>query len=116
VKVIVCGSRHWDDWDTIRRELEALPAGSTVVVGSGAGAEVIAGALALHVGLQVRAFPADWDSDGSEAGAAQNQRMLEEERPDLVLVFHPNLEEGRATWDMFQRARLQGIEVRVIAG
>src|SRR5687768_13196303 len=94
VKTVVCGSRDWDDWDAIRGELERLPGGSTVVVGSGAGAEMIAGALALQLGLHVRAFPADWDWDGSAAGAEQNQRMLAEERPDLVLVFHPDLEES----------------------
>ncbi len=42
--------------------------------------------------------------------------MLEEHAPDLVLAFHPCLEQARGTRHMVEIARKAGVEVRVVTG
>jgi hypothetical protein len=42
--------------------------------------------------------------------------MLEEHAPDLVLAFHPCIEQARGTRHMVEIARKAGVEVRLVTG
>ncbi len=79
MKILVCGSRDWTERETIRAWLRKFPRGSTVIHGAARGADTIAGEEARALGFTVRAYPADWTTNGKAAGPIRNQRMLDEE-------------------------------------
>lgn len=111
--VLVCGSRFYSDYAKIYDYLKRLNA-SLVLAGGCRGADALAVRAAKALGVSFREFPADWDRFGKAAGPMRNQRMLDEGRPDLVVAFHPHLEQSKGTKDMIRRAEGQGIPVRLI--
>jgi hypothetical protein len=113
VRVIVCGSRAWQSYIPIRRELANLPPRSVVIHGAAAGADALAALAAKHLRLDVEPFPADWYGLGNAAGPIRNEKMLREGRPDLVLAFHHDIEKSRGTKDMVRRARESGVPVKI---
>lgn len=113
MKVLVCGSRDWEDWVAIEARLTALPAEHeevTILHGGARGADRCAGAVADLFGFAVRAFPADWEQHGKRAGILRNLQMLDEQ-PDLVIAFQRN--ESRGTQHTIDEARRRGIPVEV---
>jgi len=111
-RVLITGSRHYADEAIIRRELSAFPPGTVVIHGGASGADSLADRVAKQLGFEVVAVPADWKKHGKAAGPLRNQKMLDEQSPTIVLAFP--LEDSRGTWDMVQRARDAGVEVRVV--
>lgn len=83
-RVLVTGSRTWDDEDAIDGALflawsELQASGLPVVLVSGAcptGADAIAERLWSAHRLPVERHPADWTRDGQAAGFARNARMV----------------------------------------
>lgn len=111
--VLVCGDRFWTDKEKIRVRLGKLPAGTTVIHGAARGADSIAGAEAQEFGFKVMAVPADWAKHGKAAGPIRNREMLDQ-KPDLVIAFHPNLEGSKGTKDTVTEAWRRGIPVELI--
>lgn len=119
MKVLVCGSRDWGDFDTIFNALSCLPGEGTVRIIHGAAsrvlkgheqsADMLANSAASQLGFHVQRFPADW-SRGRRAGPERNRRMLDQQ-PDLVLAFQRN--GSRGTQDTIDEARRRGIPVEV---
>lgn len=110
--ILITGSRYWTNEALIRAVLEQLPRGSIVVHGHNPrGADAIADRIAQELGLEVRRYPADWDTHGKQAGPLRNQQMLDEQQPDEVHAFP--LPDSRGTWDMVRRARAAGVPVHV---
>lgn len=116
IKVLVSGDREWKDAQKIRDVLKALPSNTIIVHGNARGADKIAGKVALGLGMKVRVYPAKWDQYGKAAGPIRNQRMLDEEKPDMVIAFHSDLEKSKGTKDMVRRARTAGIARVVCTG
>lgn len=121
MKILVCGSRHWDDIETIARVLEGLPKhGVTIIHGAARGADMIAGEVARQLDWNVREYPAQWDKHGKAAGLIRNQVMLDREHLrdspiDLCIAFHNELDKQEGgTYDMVRRASLAGIPVRSV--
>lgn len=117
MKVLVTGSRDWDDEAAIRRAL--VDSHATIVVhgDNRAGADAIAKRIATQLGLEVRSYPARWNRYGLSAGPKRNQEMLDKEHKpllgdviDVVLAFPWVRSFG--TWDMMDRAEAVGLEVR----
>ncbi|KKM24095.1 hypothetical protein LCGC14_1608450, partial [marine sediment metagenome] len=102
----------WLGWAAIERELKRLPAGTTVIHGAARGADTIAAALGVRMGLHVKAVPAEWEQFGRAAGPIRNKWMLQME-PDLVLAFHSDIRQSKGTANMITIARKKGIEVRL---
>lgn len=105
MKVLITGSRSWDDYELIHDELKKLPANSTIVHGNCKGADIIAGEIAKEMGFIVREYPADWVKYGKAAGPIRNRHMatsehLPESPIDLCLVFHDCIETSTGTKDM----------------
>lgn len=106
MRVLVCGGRDWDDWESVYRELDKRS--PTMVINGGAmGADQNARMWARDKNVPCVTLEADWTRLGRRAGPIRNQAMLDELRPDLVLAF-PG---GRGTADMVRRARKAGVEV-----
>lgn len=110
MKVVVCGSRSWDDYETIFERLSLLPDGSQVIHGDCRGADRLAGQAAQTLGLPVTAIRAEWERLGRSAGAIRNQKMLDL-RPDLLLAFWDGSSPG--TGGMIEQALQRGVVVDI---
>jgi hypothetical protein len=116
VRVLVTGTREWTDSAPLERELSRLAPGSVVIHGDARGVDRLAGQVAEALGLEVIACPAEWGKYGKGAGLVRNRAMLREHAPDLVLAFHPALEQAKGTRHMVELARKAGVPVRVVTG
>lgn len=121
MKILITGSRDWNDVETILNRLSKLPPGSTIIHGACRGADMIAHAVAEQLGFIVRAFPADWDRYGLRAGRIRNRQMLDDEHMphhndpvDIVLAFHDWLELSKGTKHMVDIAKRCNINVEII--
>lgn len=114
MKVLCCGDRNWKNDRAIWRELCALPAGTTIIHGNCAGADVICAKLAHKLGFKVIMVWADWEREGKAAGPIRNQRMLDIHHPDLVLAFHRFIAKSKGTKDMVDRAYKAGVPVKIV--
>lgn len=121
-RVVVTGGRHFADRARIRQDLHALMSlGLTsVATGDARGADDLARVAAAEVREEMEAwhlhlplFAADWKGDGRSAGTRRNVRMLESQRPDLVLAY-PD-EGSRGTWHCVKEACKRGMTVAVWA-
>lgn len=113
MKVLVCGSRDWTDYEAIDRRLSGLPGEHeeiAIIHGAAPGADLMAARAALRWGFEPIAFPADWLTKGKRAGILRNLQMLDE-RPDLVIAFQRN--GSRGTQHTIDEARRRGIPVEV---
>jgi hypothetical protein len=111
-RILITGSRDWEDEDLIREALldawHRSPTLDIVVVhGRARGADTIAGRLAREFGFEVEEHPADW-SMGRDAGPARNKHMVSL-GADLCLAFILNKSPGAT--GCAKEARKAGIEV-----
>lgn len=100
MRILVTGSRSWDDAGTIRAALDAVAFGAEqagymrLVIVHGAcptGADAIADMWVrtwpvAELSVTAERHPALWQREGRAAGILRNQRMVNT-RPDLVLAF-----------------------------
>jgi predicted Rossmann-fold nucleotide-binding protein len=115
MKVLVCGGRDYKDVERVfaalTKEHKKAPF-TTLIHGGAKGADELAARWAVLNGVEVRAYPANWEAHGKAAGPLRNQRMLNEERPNMVIAF-PG---GRGTSDMISRAQAARVPVMQISG
>jgi hypothetical protein len=119
VKILVCGSRDWDDEDIVHRILDSYitEENLTIIDGMAKGTDTFGYNWANeHADYDVKSerYPADWETYGKRAGYLRNVQMLEEGKPDLVLAFTDDLVESRGTSMMVQLATDAGVPVYVI--
>jgi hypothetical protein len=81
VKILVTGSRDWDDEAGVRAALTDLVAGrpGPHVLVHGAcptGGDAVADGVAAELGLTVERHPADWARYGKSAGYRRNAEMV----------------------------------------
>jgi YspA, cpYpsA-related SLOG family len=112
MRVIICGSRRWDDRKKIIDRLAELPGTSTIVHGRAAnGADKIAHQEAEKLGLRVEPHPANWARHGKSAGFVRNKEMVDL-GADLVIAFWDGKSNGtKHTMDLAEAA---GIPVEVV--
>lgn len=97
MRVLVTGSRDWDlpaqigailrdvaEWAWNSRAL--LPAQITVVHGAARGADLMADACAVSLGMKTEPHPANWAQFGKAAGSIRNAHMVSL-GADLCLAF-----------------------------
>src|SRR4051812_18370624 len=114
MRVIVCGSRGWNDRARIEYRLAELPGDTTIVVGynpttnTPRGADRIAYQEAQKLGLAVETHPADWKTKGKAAGYLRNVEMAES-GADLCLAFWDGRSDG--TRHMMSIAQMRYIKV-----
>lgn len=115
VRILVTGSREWNDPLTINRALvDYVTHGSTFVMHGGCrGADIIADAAARNLHMHVEACDADWDNHGKAAGPMRNSLMVKR-GADVCLAFGPLERDGKrtGTGDCVDKARRAGIKVR----
>lgn len=88
--VVVVGGRTFTSrvavWGAMDRAHRHKPIG-TVVHGGTPGAEQLAGEWATHIGLRVAICRGNWVQDEEIAVLQRNRRMIEEHRPDGVIIL-----------------------------
>lgn len=119
--VLVCGGRHWQNLDSILKELLAFPSGTTVVHGGCRGADRLAGEAAELIGFSCVVFPADWGLHGKAAGMIRNRQMLayllqQRSLGEQVagLAFHDDIANGRGTRGMRDLLLTSGISCKLV--
>lgn len=120
MKILVTGSRNWQDFDAVKFMLEEVKP-DIVVHGRARGADCCAHFACEEMGLTVenkrlRPYPADWVAHGMKAGPIRNQQMLDEENTkkepiDMCLAFP--MKDSVGTWDMVERCLKTGIPVEL---
>jgi hypothetical protein len=113
MKVLICGDRDWDDYLKIYNRMRNIPTGSLIITGGARGADTIAYKLAQKLGFKKICIKADWKRYGLAAGPIRNRQMLDLE-PELVIAFHPNIEQSLGTKNCREQAEDRGIPVEVI--
>src|SRR5580765_1502660 len=114
MRVLVCGSRKWTDYDKVYRVLKAMaPKVKLVIQGGAKGADTHGKLAATALRLPWVQFDADWETYGKAAGPIRNQKMLDDAKPTLVLAFHDDCSLGTGTRDMVSRALKAKIPVRI---
>lgn len=114
MRVIVCGSRGWTDYNAVYDRLRDLAAENegdvTVVHGGALGADTYAARAARALSLDQREYVADWNRHGKAAGPIRNRQMATD-GADLVLAFWDGKSPG--TLDMIRVAMKQRITVEI---
>jgi hypothetical protein len=115
--VVISGDKNWTDVAIIREWLLKLQdwGYDTVIEGKARGADTIAGREAKSMGFNVIEYPAEWDKYGKAAGPIRNRKMLDN-KPQLVVAFHNNIEQSKGTKDCITEAKKRGIGVILVKG
>ena len=113
MKVLVCGSRTYNNESRVRARLSQLPKGTMIIEGCARGADTIAGRFADDYGYPHIRVAANWEVYGKAAGIRRNEWMLDLE-PDLVIAFTPGIKSSKGTSHCIYEARKRDIPVEVI--
>lgn len=118
MRILVTGSRAWTDRTAVTKALfdegvKVSPLGTkwsdiTLVHGAARGLDTIAAEIASDLGMQVEAYPADWETFGRAAGHRRNAVMVAS-GADICLAFP--LGESRGTRGCMRLAEKAGIPV-----
>lgn len=98
MRVLITGSRDWEDWSFIWQRLnKTFPAGENNILVSGAcptGADKICEDWALtQPDINIERHPAEWAKYGKRAGFIRNSHMVER-GADICLAFIKNESKG----------------------
>ncbi len=99
LRVLVCGSRHYTNYQKVLEQLKKLDVGF-VISGGCRGADHLAVKAARACGFPYVEFSADWQKLGKAAGPIRNIAMLKEGKPDFALVFHPDIDNSKGSKHM----------------
>ena len=114
MRVLVCGSRNWEDGDHIYKVLKAMrPQTKLIIQGGCKGADLYALQAAKELRIPYVTFEADWKTHGKAAGPIRNAKMLRDAKPTIVLIFHEEFKLGTGSRDMYDRAFFAGIPIRI---
>lgn len=107
-RILVTGSRTWDDWETIVAALEKLWSPDAVLVhGNARGADRLAAAYWIsREGIPPEKHDAKWNEFGRAAGPIRNKHMVSL-GADICVAFLRNNSVG--TTDCLNQARAAGI-------
>lgn len=115
MRLLVTGSRDWDDWKIIETAIRHATAGITrtsvtVVHGDAPGADVIADHVAQQMSMHVEPHPADWTRLGRSAGPIRNVAMVRL-GADVCLCFAASWASGSgATARMARKAGIPTVD------
>ena len=116
-KVLVCGSRFYEDQDEVNRVLDALAAKKgrhriKLITGGAVGADEFARQWAVSRKVDHEVKYAHWEIEGKSAGFNRNRRMAKK-NPDIVYAFRVRIQgENRGTDDMCNLAKKAHVKVK----
>ena len=112
-RLVVAGSRDFDDYALLSAELDKLLVGKTnitIVSGTARGADRLGERYAAEHNLRIERFPAEWEKYHKGAGPIRNMKMVQS--ADAVIVFWDN--ESSGTKNIIECARKQDVPYRIV--
>lgn len=113
-RLLICGSRTYSDYDTMKLALQGriFRSVTVVITGGMSGADALGAYWAYEHKVDTECYGAQWGRQGNAAGPIRNQRMLDKGKPTLVMAFYDKpISQSRGTADMVRRARAAGVPV-----
>ena len=113
MRVVVAGSRTFDNYDMMVGFLDAILVGEadvTIVSGGAGGADRLGERYAKERGHGLKLCLADWKRYGKSAGPMRNTKMAR--NADMVVCFWDG--ESRGTKHMIATAESYGLRVYVV--
>lgn len=112
-RIVVAGSRDFNDYNLLSAELDKYLAGQTnitIVSGTARGADKLGERYAAEHNLRIERFPAEWEKYHKGAGPIRNAQMVES--ADAVIVFWDN--ESSGTKNIIECARKENIPYKIV--
>ena len=112
-RVVVAGSRSFDDYKRLSTELDSYLAGKTnvtIISGTARGADRLGERYAAEHNMKLERFPAEWDKYHKGAGPIRNHKMVLE--ADAVVVFWDN--ESSGSKNIIDYAREENVPYKII--
>lgn len=109
MKIIVAGTRDYNNVKLIREHLEKLDI-TTLICGMCKGVDKIAFDYCKEKNIPIDIYPAKWEEFGKAAGPIRNQEMSEV--ADMAICFWDGI--SRGTKDMITKMRKKRKPVTVI--
>jgi hypothetical protein len=113
VKIIVAGSRNFNDYNLLKENLDFLIQGrkeTEIVSGTAKGADLLGERYAREEGFFIKRFPADWNKYGKKAGYIRNEEMAK--YADACVCFWDG--SSRGTESMINLAKKHNLRTIVI--
>ena len=86
MKVIIAGSRNFNNYDFLQNKINKLKLNITeIVCGEAKGADLLGKQYGINNNIPVKSFPAEWDKYGKSAGYIRNKEMAE--YADYLIAF-----------------------------
>ena len=112
-KLIVAGSRDFEDYAFLKQRLEHLlqnvEGEIEIVSGRARGADLLGERFAKEKGYKIAEFPANWERDGKVAGFLRNTDMAK--YSNACVVFWKN--KSRGSKHMIDQATKFNLKVRI---
>ncbi len=112
MKVIIAGSRTFDDYQTLKKICDHMLSESTnieIVSGTANGADKLGEKYAEENGYPITKFPADWNRFGKSAGYVRNEEMAK--YADALIAFH--VDGSKGTQHMIDLAKKYNLKVKI---
>ncbi|WP_137743370.1 DUF2493 domain-containing protein [Robertmurraya siralis] len=114
-KVIVAGSRGFNDYELLEQELHKFLSGKNIieteiVSGTARGADQLGEKLAKEYNLKLTRMAADWETYGKSAGYRRNAEMAK--YADACIVFWDGASKG--TKHMIDLAKREGLDLKIV--
>jgi hypothetical protein len=111
MKVIIAGSRDFNDYDKIKAGVKASGFDITEVVSGGAsGADKLGEKYAEEHGIPITIFPAEWGKYGRSAGPRRNGIMAD--YADALIAFPIGASIG--TRNMIEKAQGKKLKIHIV--
>ena len=111
MKVIIAGSRDFDDYEVLRNYCDHVLQNQTdieIVSGTARGADQLGEKYAIERGYKITRFPADWDK-GKSAGYIRSEEMAK--YGDVLIAFWNGM--SRGTEHMINLAKQYNLKIRI---
>lgn len=120
IRIIVAGGRDFQDYPLLEHELDIIIGGMpwnnmTIISGTAKGADQLGEKYAEERKLNVRRFPANWNTYGKAAGPIRNAQMAKyasEGAKGILVAFWDGKSKG--TKNMIQEARNKDLIVKIV--
>ena len=112
MKVIVAGSRNFNNYKLLKEKLDKIKEKYTIEIVSGGanGADKFGEQYSKENNLKVHLFPADWNKFGKSAGYLRNRDMAK--FGDILIAFWDGKSKG--TQHMIELAKMYKLKIAVI--
>jgi len=112
MKVIIAGSRDFDDYELLRSYCDHVLQNQTdieIVSGTAKGADHLGERYAIEKGYRVKRFSANWEKHGRSAGYIRNEEMAN--YADALIAFWNGNSKG--TEHMINLAKKYKLYIRI---